>query len=83
MRPRQNPFRRYNIRVFDATFQVLRNRNIEMTLNLDHPRIEGRLDRILATYTQTAIDAGEPMREPRIELWDVENGRKARDWDGA
>ena len=73
--------RPYRLRVYDGTYEVLRNRILAAYLDLDDwPTVAEQLDRQLAALTLQASRAGESMDAGRLEVWD--DAVKILDWTG-
>jgi hypothetical protein len=75
-----DPLRSYRLRVFDGTYEVLRDRPITLSLDLESPNTPSILDRFLITLTRAGRDLeNEPMDRPRLEVWDVLAGERVRE----
>lgn len=69
----------YRLRVFDANYEVLKDRTYVVRLDLLGPAAAGILAAQLEALTGQALAAREEMSSPRLEVWDLTTGRKVLD----
>jgi hypothetical protein len=73
--------RRYRLRIFDGTYEVLHQRAYYVTVDLSSAMADHILNRQLVALVQEARAANEPMDAPRLEVWD--DNVKVMDWTGS
>lgn len=75
-----DPLRLYRLRVFDGNYEVLHRRQFVEQLDVDSPSTAALLYQKLATLTRQAVVLeNQTMKNPRLEVWDVETNAKVRD----
>lgn len=81
--PRLGPRRAVRIRVYDGTYEVLREYRIIHMLDLTDPAIDAMLAGMLAQAVELARTLeNEPMVQARIEVWCEVSNTKLRDFAG-
>ncbi len=72
--------KRYRLRIFDGRYEVLRDANLIIDVDLDSPTMNAILDRQLVALVRRARAAeNEPMDEPIMQVCDYETGAPVMD----
>lgn len=72
--------RRYRLRIFDGTYEVLRDGNFVIDIDLTAKTAPAMLDRQLVALVRRARTAeNEPMDSPIMQVCDYETGRPILD----
>jgi hypothetical protein len=74
------PLKRYRLRIFDGTYEVLRKANLVIDVDLDSPTMNAILDRQLVALVQRArTTENEPMDHPIMQVCDYDSGQAVLD----
>ena len=67
--------KRYRLKIFDGTYQVLRKGNFVIDVDLDQPTMNAILDRQFIALVERARNAeNEPMDHPIMQVCDYATG---------